>query len=291
MWLLAILALAWPPSARYVAVAPAESVWVEVAGQGDAVVLVPGLAASACSYRHVASRLRVDGYRTVVIEPLGIGRSSRPGRADYSLTAQSDRIAAVLDTLGESGVVLVAHSISASMALRLAYRRADLVRAVVTLDGDAAESAATPSLRRALRFAPLLRLLGGRGKVRSELASSLRECSGDASWVTDSVVDCYTGPIVADVGRALGAFRAMARAREPQRLADNLHLIRIPVLLIHGGAPGKQTGIRLPQIEALRSHLPQLAVETLPGVGHYVHEEQPDAVAAAIERIARVAGR
>lgn len=289
MWLLVILALAGPPWARYVSVAPAESVWVEVAGEGDAVVLVPGLAGSACSYRHLVSRLHGDGYRTVVIEPLGIGRSSRPSGADYSLTAQADRIAAVLDTLGESGVVLVAHSVSASMALRLAYRRADLVRAVVTLDGDATESAGTPSVRRAARFAPLLRLF--RGKVRSEVASSLRQCSGDASWVTDSAVECYAGPIVADPARTLGAFGAMARSREPQRLADHLHLIRIPVLLIHGGAPGKGTGIRAPQIEALRSQLPQLTVETLPGVGHYVHEEQPAAVAAAIERIARTAGR
>src|SRR5512147_1163647 len=101
MWLLAILLMAWPPSARHVTVAPAESVWVEVAGQGDAVVLVPALAASACTYRNLVSRLHMDGYRTVVIEPLGIGPSSRPGGADYSLTAQSDRIAAVLDTLGE----------------------------------------------------------------------------------------------------------------------------------------------------------------------------------------------
>ena len=63
------------------------------------------------------------------------------------------------------------------------------------------------------------------------------------------------------------------------------------MLLIHGGAIGKRAGIRQPQIEALQSQLPQLTVETLPGAGHYVHEEQPDAVAAAIERIARAAGR
>lgn len=291
MWLLVMLVLVGSPWARHVTVAPAESVWVEVAGQGDAVVLVPGLAGSAFTYRHVVSRLHTGGYRTVVIEPLGIGRSSRPGGADYSLTAQSDRIAAVLDTLGESGVVLVAHSVSASMALRLAYRRPDLVRAVVMLDGGAVESAATPGVRRALRFAPLLRLFCGRRLMRNELASALRESSGDPSWVTDSVIDGYAGAIVADPGRALKAFAAMARAKEPLPLADNLHLIQMPVLLIHGDAPGKQTGIQQPEIEALRSRLPQLTVETLAGVGHYVHEERPEAVAAAIERIARAAGR
>ncbi len=268
--------------------APAESLSLEIAGEGDAVVLVPALAASACTYGKLVSRLHAVGYRTVVIEPLGVGKSSRPGGADYSLTAQADRIAAVLDTLKESHVVLVAHSISASVALRLAYRRPDLVRALVDLDGGPVESAATPTVRWALRFAPLLRVLGGRGLLRHRFVSGLRACSGDASWVTDAQVDCYAAAVDADPGRALNAFAAMAWAREPQRLADNLHLIQVPVLLIHGGAASKRAGIRAEQIEALRSQLPQLVVETLPGVGHYVHEEQPDSVAAAIDRLARV---
>src|SRR2546422_1504920 len=37
-----------------------------------------------------------SGYRAIVIEPLGVGNSGRPEHADYSLTAQADRIAGVL---------------------------------------------------------------------------------------------------------------------------------------------------------------------------------------------------
>jgi pimeloyl-ACP methyl ester carboxylesterase len=77
-------------------VAPLESLRVTTAGAGETVVLVPGLFGSAFGYRHLLELLPAAGFRVVVIEPLGIGRSSRPERANYSLTAQADRLAAVL---------------------------------------------------------------------------------------------------------------------------------------------------------------------------------------------------
>src|SRR5688572_7949224 len=79
---------------RLLRLSPAEALRITDDGPGDrAVVLIPGLFGSAFSYRHVAVRLQVEGYRVVVVEPLGVGGSSRPSDADYSLTAQADRIA------------------------------------------------------------------------------------------------------------------------------------------------------------------------------------------------------
>ena len=53
-----------------------------------------------------------------MIEPLGTGSSSRPEKADYSLTAQSHRIGAVLDSMHLSSVLVLAHSLGAAMAFR-----------------------------------------------------------------------------------------------------------------------------------------------------------------------------
>ena len=61
---------------------------------------IPGLFGSRFGFRNVVPRLTEAGYRVIVIEPLGIGSSARPEGSDYSLTAQADRIAVVLDTLG-----------------------------------------------------------------------------------------------------------------------------------------------------------------------------------------------
>src|SRR5256885_9639733 len=90
MWLLTVLLLADTSRAFSIALAPAESVWVTVEGAGDPVVLIPGLFGSAFGYRRVLRGLVDAGYRTIVIEPLGIGTSARPEHADYSLTARSE---------------------------------------------------------------------------------------------------------------------------------------------------------------------------------------------------------
>lgn len=74
-------------------------------------VLVPGLFGSAYAFRRIVPQLVAAGYLAIVVEPLGIGGSERPARADYSLTAQADRIAAVLDSLRVRGAIVVAHSV------------------------------------------------------------------------------------------------------------------------------------------------------------------------------------
>src|SRR6266550_2177056 len=118
MWLLALALLADTVHTFSLALSPAESVAVTVTGTGDPVVLVPGLFGSAFGYRAVIPLLTDAGYRAIVVEPLGIGSSARPEHADYSLTAQADRIAAALDRLSVRHAIVVAHSLGASMACR-----------------------------------------------------------------------------------------------------------------------------------------------------------------------------
>src|SRR2546429_2342745 len=154
MWLLMVLLLADTSRAFSIALAPAESVWVPVEGVGDPVVLIPGLFGSAFGYRPVLPRLVEAGYRTIVIEPLGIGTSARPEHADYSLTAQADRVAAALDRLGVGDAIVVAHSVGAAIAYRLAYRRPPLGPGGRALDRGPAQAPAAPGLRPATQLPP-----------------------------------------------------------------------------------------------------------------------------------------
>src|SRR2546427_12509962 len=152
-----------------VPLSPAESLHVVIAGEGDPVVLIPGLFGSAYGFRHLVP-LRVQaGQETIVIEPLGIGSSSRPERADYSLTAQADRVAAAMDSLGLSETVVVAHSAGGSLAFRLAYRPPELVRALGSIEGGPTETLTTPEVRRAVRAGPGGQSFGGAQLNRVEL--------------------------------------------------------------------------------------------------------------------------
>jgi pimeloyl-ACP methyl ester carboxylesterase len=247
-------------------------------------VLIPGLFGAIFGFRNVTPRLAAAGYRVIVVEPLGIGSSARPEDGDYSLTAQADRIATVLDTIGVRDAIVVAHSLGASMVFRLAYRRPGLVRSIVSLEGGPAEAAATPSFRRALRFVPWIKWFGGVGRIRGKIRSSLVAASGDTGWVTDSVVDAYTAGAKADLDGTLKAFLRMADAEERERLVPNLGAIHCPVRLLVGTAP-HESGVPPGDVEELRNGLWSFAIDSVPGSGHYIHEEQPQAVVAIVRRL------
>ncbi|HEX6617395.1 MAG TPA: alpha/beta hydrolase [Gemmatimonadales bacterium] len=286
MWWLAVLALSSGTldslEARVVSVAPGEALQVTAAGAGAPVVLIPGLFGGAYGFRKLVPLLVAGGHRVVVIEPLGVGTSARPERADYSLDAQADRVAAVLDTLGLRETVLVAHSVGAGIALRIAYRRPELVRRLVSLDGGPAERAATPGLRHAAEWAPWVKLMGGVKLVRSKIHAALIKASGDTTWVSDEVVEGYTEGAARDLDGTLKAFLRMAESREHEKLAPHLPEIRCPVRLVLGGAPHPEA-LSSRDLELLRTTLPQLVVDTIAGAGHHLHEEQPAAVAALVE--------
>jgi pimeloyl-ACP methyl ester carboxylesterase len=285
MWLLAAVLIGGSPRQFVIPLTAAESVAVVTAGTGQPVVLIPGLFGSAYVFRKLVPLLAESGYHALVIEPLGIGRSTRPRRADYSLTAQADRVAAALDTLGLRNVVVMGHAVSTSIALRLALRRPDLVSGVIALDGGVAEAAATPGFRRAMVLAPLIRLFGGKGLIRKKIHRYMVSASADTGWVTPAVVDGYTADAARDLGATLDAFQGMADAREPQAIAPALGAIRRPVRLAVGGVP-HAGAIPTDEIDRMREGLPMFGVDSLPNVGHFAFEEDPAAVVDIVRRLA-----
>src|SRR5256886_8779461 len=283
MLLLAVLLFGDSSHVVQLAVSPHESVSVTVAGAGAPVVLVPGLFGSAVGYRHLIPLLVGAGYQAIVFEPLGVGTSARPERADYSLSAQAERLAAVLDTLRVRQAVIIGHDLGAAIAFRLAYRRPDLVRAIVSLEGGPAEGAATPGFRRAMRFAPWIKMFGGYGRVRREVRRSLVASSGDTSWVSDTVVDGYTTGAAHNFDGTLKAYVRMARAREPERLPAHLAAILSALRLVVGSAP-HSGGIPAAEVRVLAARLPVFTADTGAGAGHFLLEEQAQARLAATDR-------
>jgi pimeloyl-ACP methyl ester carboxylesterase len=284
--LLTVLLAADSAHVRRIVVAPAETVVVTEAGAGHPVVLLPGLFGAAYGFRKLAPGLHAAGFRTIVVEPLGIGWSSRPANADYTLTAQANRVAAVLDSLRVRQALIVAHAVGASIALRLAYRRPDLVAGVIALEGGTAEAAATPGFRRSMAMAPWLRIFGGVGRLRREVRHSLIVASADTTWVTDEAVAGYTAGAATDLSATLRAFQRMARAREPELLAPHLPLIQCPVRLLFGGGPHQHTFNEL-DVAVLRGGLRIFAVDTVAGAGLYMHEERPEAIVRSVAKLAQ----
>jgi len=268
-------------AAQQVEVAPGEVLTVHDSGEGRPVVLMPGLAGCAYGYRKVVQPLNDAGCRTIILEPLGFGSSARPKNADYSLTAQADRIAAVLDAMHLTDTILVAHGVSASIAYRVAYRRPDLVAAMISIEGGPNEAAGTPTLDRSLKLASLVAKLGGGKILKDKFKSNLEEASGDKSWIDRKTMGRYLRHVDRDLGELIDTLRAMSRSREPESLHANLKNILCPVLLMIGGANHACT-VPAEDLALLKSELKDLTITTAPGAGHFIYEEQPEAVVEAI---------
>ncbi|HXI19998.1 MAG TPA: alpha/beta hydrolase, partial [Gemmatimonadales bacterium] len=270
-------------TAGWITVTPQESLRVTAVGpvDGPAVVIIPGLVSPAYAYRKVLPPLADSGVRAVVIEPLGVGQSSRPGDADYSHTAQAARIAAVMDTLGITHAVVMGHVVGAAIALRMTLARPDLVNALLLVEGGAIESAAVPGVKKALKFAWLIKLFVGRGRIKKELRKGLIASSADTSWVSDSVIDHYTEGEAGNMGAVLRGLKGMQRAVEPDSLTPRLDRIHVPVVLLAGAAP-HDAGIGRGRILALQHGLPHFSIDSVPGAGLQINEERPAAVVGAL---------
>ena len=267
---------------RQIQVAPGELLRVTVTGSGEPVVLIPGIFGGAYGYRKIVGPLVQRGYRCIVIEPLGYGRSSYPEGADYSFTAQAKRVGQVLDSLGIHQALFIANSTGAAITLRVALAHPDLVRGILSIDGGPVESAATPGMKKAFRFGGLItKLAVNEGKLRHDVRNEIVKNSGDTTWVTQKVVREYTAGQAADVDGAIDAFRSMSRSKESASLRDQLHEIQVPVRLLMGGV-SHPSGVKTDEQELLADKIPDFALESVAGSGQYVQEEQPDAVLKAL---------
>lgn len=281
--LLLILPLLAAFNPAMVDVAPGEQLAVLDVGSREAhtVVLVPGLSGCVYGYRNLQDRLVASGLRTVAVAPLGVGLSGRPREADYTLAAQADRLAAALDSAGVKDAVVVAQGVSAGMVLRLALARPDLVRGLVSVEGGAAESAATPTVRRGLKLAKLVAKLGGTTVLRNRYADDLRDASGDPAWVDKRTVRHYFRGTGRDIDGTLEAFLAMTEQTEPEPVTPRLGELTIPVVLLRGAAPHKGE-LAQPEVDVLATGLDKLEIRDVPGAGHFIYEENPEAVAHAV---------
>lgn len=129
------------PSTRLEVAGPAGVLHVEDGGSGGRPVLfVHGLAGSAGQWEAQLAHLRPER-RALAVDLRGHGASRPPGDDAYGIAEYADDVEAVIDELGLTRVVLVGHSLGASVVLEVAQRRPDAVAALLLVDpnGDQTE--------------------------------------------------------------------------------------------------------------------------------------------------------
>jgi len=246
-----------------------------VAGEGETLVLVHGLGGSAANWLALAPLL-LPGRRVLVPELPGHGGSD-PLPAAASLNAYADRIAGLLD----EPAAIVGHSLGGAVALRLAIRRPELVRALV-LAGAAGISSGTRRARYGLTVTGLLKparkIAPYRRRVaRSALLKTLvfgRWGASDPPALPEDVAEAFlSGP--ARHTDTVSAARALVRD-DPR---PDLDRVQCSTLLLWG-ARDNQLPVGDAFEYARRLGAPLRAIADC---GHLLIGERPDACADAIE--------
>ncbi len=114
--------------------------YYQAQGQGQTLVLIPGMGADHSSFFRQVPVLRRH-YRVVTFDPRGLGRSSRPGEP-YAFRALADDVAGLMDHLGADRAHVLGQSLGGIVAQELAIdypSRVDKLILVSTLAGGDAE--------------------------------------------------------------------------------------------------------------------------------------------------------
>ncbi|MFI1765742.1 alpha/beta fold hydrolase [Streptomyces sp. NPDC020800] len=238
--------------------------WTEAPGIEPARVYLHGLGSmSAVYHAHIASHPGLAGRRSLFVDLPGHGISDRPEHFGYTLDEHAEAVAVALDQAEVTGAELVAHSMGGAVAIVLAHRRPDLVARLVLAEAnlDAFPPATAAS-------------------------------SGIAAHGEDEFVQEQYARVLAAVGPLWAATMRLADPRALHRSAVGLRRGSDPVMrTMLGGLAiervylqGEHSG-ELPGREDLEAA--GVRVVTVPGAGHNVMFDNPDAFVAAVAGLGR----
>lgn len=254
-------------------------------GAGDEVLLlIHGMAGSSETWRSVIPRL-AKRYRVIAPDLLGHGQSAKP-RSDYSLGAFAVGLRDFLDELGVTGATVVGQSLGGGVAMQFAYQHREYCRRLILISSGGLGQDVGWTLR--LLSAPgaefLLPVVAPPPVVRVGNAvrgwfssHSIQSPRGAEMWSAyASLSDSQTRQAFLRTLRSVVDYRGQAVSA-----LNRLYLTSdLPTLVIWGD---DDRIIPVEHGRALAELRPACRLEVLPGVGHFPHVEQPDAVIDLID--------
>lgn len=250
---------------------------------GEPVLLLHGFPQHSGEWAAVLPALHGAGLRTYALDQRGTSPGARPqGPEAYRITECALDAVAVLDALDLPSVHLVGHDWGAVCAWHVAIRHPGRVRTLTAVsvphplasahayatDADQRERSAYIKLFRQAGRAEELLLADGARRLRRLFDGSGLDAAG---------VDGYVRPLLEPgaLTAALNWYRAMG----PQDLAD-LGPARVPVTYVWSDG---DVAIGPAAARACAAHVAaDYRLVTLPGVSHWIADQAPAELAAAI---------
>jgi pimeloyl-ACP methyl ester carboxylesterase len=265
-----------PPADRFLEVNGLRLHYVDWGGEGkQPLVMIHGLDRVARTFDHVAARFTTR-YRVLAVDMRGHGDSGWDPQGRYLVEDHVGDLEGIVAQLGLRDLVLWGNSTGGRVVQVFAGKHPDLVSRVISEDVG-------PERPRQIADGYAKRVEQERAGWASteELLAQLRKANPRMS---PTVLDAYVR-----YGTRKRADGRIEWKRDPQLVkgfvATDLwrfvRNIKAPILYILGG---RSTIVPAETQDELRKTLPNAQLITIPDVGHYPSDEQPDEVVRLVNR-------
>ena len=254
---------------------------------GRTVVLLHGRNFPSSYWAPVIKTLVDAGYRVVVPDQIGFGKSSKPS-GDLHFDDLARNTIALLDHLGIAKADVVAHSLGGMLAVRIARTYPDRVNHLVLTAPIGLED-----YRLYVPPIPTEKILEAEDRLTADGYRKQLETNYSLKLPPDQVTPFIDSRFnikgSAEYPRWLRAFVASAQLIYREPVVHEIPLISLPTLFIMGAddhnAPGRpnapealrpKMGHNAELAKALAALMPDARAEVIPNTGHLVFLEAPD---------------
>ena len=258
-------------------------------GGAGAIVLLHDLPGGAFTWSDVLPALDATGRAVYAFDMLGYGQSDHPWPSDTSVWGHGDSLNFAFQALGLTDIVLIGLGVGAATAQVLATRTYyGKVAKLVLINSYAYEYAFAPNWPlpdmekrhdpEAPKHTPL-------DAVLADLRATLPQGSAKPKLLTGSKLDAYVNLWSGEIGKEM-LFQHV-RLMLPLYLnsvGSDLKLLSIPVQIVWSE---QDTIVSLELGRRLAREIPGATLSTIPGAGHMVLDDAPEAVAKVLADFAR----
>lgn len=272
--------LNWPnrQSSRFIQVGGQK--WhLQTIGQGPALLLLHGTGSSCHSWAGIAPMLAAH-YTLIMPDLPGHGFTQTPPESGQSLPGMARLLRDLLTALDVEPAIVIGHSAGAAIAAEMTLANFIHPQAIIALNGafqpfKGIAALLFPVVAHVLALNPITIYAVAEGAKDSHRIEKLMRSTG--SVIPGDMLaryrDLFTAP-----GHVAGTLAMMANWNLAP-LVENMSGLQVPLYLFSGS---KDAAVPPASAQALCQSVPQARFINLPQLGHLAHEEDPEAVAAAV---------
>ncbi len=260
------------------------------AGPRGAIVLLHDLPGGAFVWEPTLARLASTGRAVYAFDMLGYGQSDHPWPSDTSIWGQADVLTYAFQALKLQDIVLVGFGVGGGVAQVLATRLyRDGIAKLALVDSYGYQYTMAPNWPlpdMAAHQDPEAAHHAKPEEVVEELRKAFSTGSAKPDSITKQRIAAYADEWNSDVGKQLLYQHVrLLRADYMNSVSSDMRRLQIPLLLVWGEkdevTPLASVGQRL------QAEIPGAQLQVIPGAGHLVLDDAPDAIA---EQVAKFAG-